>query len=379
MIQSKLPNQQTTIFTVMSTMANKHGALNLSQGFPDFPSDPVLIELVAKAMKDGFNQYAPMPGVLGLREAMSNKYEQLYGRSYDPETEVTITAGATQALFTAFGAVVQPGDEVIIFAPAYDSYEPAVKLFGGEPVILQMPAPSYTPDWDVVQSSITEKTKMVVINSPNNPSGSIWSESDMLQLQQLVEEHNLLVISDEVYEHLVFDGLQHHSAAGFEALANRSFIIGSYGKTFHNTGWKMGHCMAPAHLMAEFRKVHQFNVFAVNHPVQRALAMYMEESSRYLSLPNFFQQKRDRLLAGIKGARFDFMPTSGTYFQLLDFSQISKEHDRAFAEYLTTEKGLATIPTSVFNKDQINDYKLRVCFAKTDETLDTAIELINSI
>jgi len=360
-------------------MANKHGALNLSQGFPDFPSDPVLIELVAKAMKDGFNQYAPMPGVLGLREAMSNKYEQLYGRSYDPETEVTITAGATQALFTAFGAVVQPGDEVIIFAPAYDSYEPAVKLFGGEPVILQMPAPSYTPDWDVVQSSITEKTKMVVINSPNNPSGSIWSESDMLQLQQLVEEHNLLVISDEVYEHLVFDGLQHHSAAGFEALANRSFIIGSYGKTFHNTGWKMGHCMAPAHLMAEFRKVHQFNVFAVNHPVQRALAMYMEESSRYLSLPNFFQQKRDRLLAGIKGARFDFMPTSGTYFQLLDFSQISKEHDRAFAEYLTTEKGLATIPTSVFNKDQINDYKLRVCFAKTDETLDTAIELINSI
>lgn len=379
MFTSKLPDQQTTIFTVMSAMANKHGALNLSQGFPDFPSDPVLIELVSKAMQDGYNQYAPMPGFIGLREALCNKYQLLYEREYHPETEVTITAGATQALFTAFGAVVQPGDEVIIFAPAYDSYEPAVKLFGGVPVILQMPAPAYTPNWDEVSQAITARTKMVVINSPNNPSGTIWSEADMLQLQELVEAHNLYVISDEVYEHLVFDGKQHQSVAKFEGLARRSFIMGSFGKTFHNTGWKMGHCMAPKPLMEEFKKVHQFNVFAVNHPVQRALASYMQDPAKYLSLPDFYQAKRDRLLAGIAGSRFSFSPAAGTYFQLLDYSQITDQHDTDFATYLTKEKGLATIPTSVFNKGQADDKRLRVCFAKTEQTIDQAIALINSI
>ena len=360
-------------------MANKYGALNLSQGFPDFPSDPVLIELVSKAMQDGYNQYAPMPGFIGLREALCNKYQLLYERKYHPETEVTITAGATQALFTAFGALVQAGDEVIIFAPAYDSYEPAVKLFGGVPVILQMPAPAYTPNWEAVSQAITARTKLVVINSPNNPSGTIWSEADMLQLQKLVEAHDLYVISDEVYEHLVFDGKQHQSVAKFDGLARRSFIMGSFGKTFHNTGWKMGHCMAPEPLMEEFKKVHQFNVFAVNHPVQRALATYMQDTNKYLSLPDFYQAKRDRLLAGIAGSRFSFSPAAGTYFQLLDYSQINDQHDTDFAAYLTKEKGLATIPTSVFNKDQADDKRLRVCFAKTEQTLDQAIALINSI
>lgn len=379
MITSKLPTQETTIFTVMSAMAQEYQALNLSQGFPDFPSDPVLIELVAQAMKDGYNQYAPMQGYIGLREALCSKYQSLYGHSYLPDTEVTITAGATQALFTAFAALVQPGDEVILFAPAYDCYEPSIRLFGGTPVIIQMEAPQYVPDWEAVANTIGPKTKAIVINSPNNPSGTLWSQVDMRQLEHLAVSHDLVVISDEVYEHIVFDGESHQSAARFPDLAARSFVIGSFGKTFHNTGWKMGFCMAPQPLMLEFQKVHQFNVFAVNHPVQRALARYLETPDHYLGLPDFYQQKRDRLLEGIKDSRFSFTPAAGTYFQLLDYSGITQEDDRSFAARLTKENGLATIPTSVFNKDGKDDLRLRVCFAKTDETLDQAIELINTI
>lgn len=363
----------------MSAMAQQYGALNLSQGFPDFPSDPVLIDLVSKAMKDGYNQYAPMQGYIGLREALCAKYHNLYGRSYQPDTEVTITAGATQALFTVFAALVHPGDEVILFAPAYDCYEPSVRLFGGIPLIIQMEAPEYVPDWEEVANTIGPKTKAIVINSPNNPSGTLWSEEDMRQLERLAMAHDLVVISDEVYEHIVFDGQVHQSAARFQDLATRSFVIGSFGKTFHNTGWKMGFCMAPETLMLEFQKVHQFNVFAVNHPVQRALARYMETPDHYLGLPDFFQQKRDRLLQGIRDSRFSFTPAAGTYFQLLNYSGITQEDDRSFAARLTQDHRLATIPTSVFNKDGKDDLRLRVCFAKTDQTLDQAIEMINTI
>ena len=376
--RSKLPNQQTTIFTVMSKMAADHGALNLSQGFPNFPSDPVLLEAVAKAMRDGYNQYAPMQGDLGLRERIVEKTQSLYGKRYDVASEVTVTAGATQAIFTAIAATICQRDEVIIFTPAYDCYEPAIRLFGGISKPIQLCPPLFRPDWDEVAKSITTKTKMIIFNTPHNPSGMLFTEEDMLQLQILVVKHDLLVISDEVYEHIVFDGATHQSAASYEELAKHSFITASFGKTFHNTGWKMGYCLAPKPLMKEFQKVHQYNVFCVNHPVQKGLASYLENPNHYLGLSAFYEEKRDYFLESIKHSRFKYHPSKGTYFQLLDYSEITSEGDVAFAERLTKHFKLATIPTSVFNKNQEDFKLLRICFAKTNETLEQAATILKS-
>ena len=378
-MQSKLPTVSSSIFSVMSKMANDYEAINLSQGFPNFQSDPILIDLVSRYMEDGYNQYAPMAGDLGLRTQISNKIENLHLKKYNPETEITITAGATQAIFTAIAATIHAGDEVIIFTPAYDCYEPSITLFGGKIISVQLQAPFYNPDWNEVSEKISDRTKMIIINSPHNPTGMLFSENDMLQLQEISEKHNLIVISDEVYEHIIFDGNNHLSAARFTQLASRTFITASFGKTFHNTGWKIGYCVAPKNLMSEFQKVHQFNVFCVNHPVQKALAQYLQDPNTYLDLPNFYQNKRDYFLSLIKNSRFKVIPSKGTYFQLLDFSEITIEPDVLFAEKLTKKYKLATIPTSVFNANN-EDYKqLRVCFAKTEETLITASHILNSI
>ena len=379
MIRTKLNNLPTSIFTVMSDMAQEHDAINLAQGFPNFESDPILIELVAKAMRDGYNQYAPMAGDLGLRKIISNKTEALYSKKYNPRTEVTITAGATQAIFTAIAATINIGDEVIIFTPAYDCYEPTIRLFGGVAVSIQLMSPTYHPDWDEVSNKITSKTKMIIINTPHNPSGTLFSESDMRQLEDLAEKHNLIVISDEVYEHIVFDGELHHSASKFPKLALRSFIIGSFGKTFHNTGWKMGYCIASEKLTKEFQKVHQYNVFCANHPIQKALATYMEEPNNYLGLSAFYQEKRDFFLNLLKDSRFKISPSKGTYFQLLNFSEISSESDVTFAERLTKENKVAIIPTSVFNANKEDFKQVRVCFAKKEETLIEAASILNQI
>tara|TARA_R100000935_G_scaffold13736_4_gene27465 strand:- start:26956 stop:28047 length:1092 start_codon:yes stop_codon:yes gene_type:complete len=363
----------------MSKMAADFNAINLSQGFPNFESDPNIIELVSKAMKDGYNQYAPMPGDMLLRERISEKIETLHGKRYNPDTEITITAGATQAIFTAIAATIQQGDEVLLFTPAYDCYKPSVELFGGKVVPVQLMPPFYKPDWDVVQSKISKRTKMILINSPHNPSGMLFTEDAMLQLQTIAEENNLLVLSDEVYEHIIFDGEVHQSAAKFNALAARTFITASFGKTFHNTGWKLGYCVAPEILMTEFKKVHQYNVFCVNHPMQKALATYLEKPAHYLELSGFYQQKRDYFTTLLKNSRFKIIPSKGTYFQLLDFSEVTDEQDVAFAERLTKNYGIATIPTSVFNTEKQDFKQLRVCFAKKEETLKAAAAILNSI
>lgn len=378
-LNSKLPNIQTSIFSVMSKMAQEFNAINLSQGFPNFPSDPILIEAVSRAMKDGFNQYAPMQGDIQLRERISEKIEKLHLRKYNPNTEITITAGATQAIFTAIAATIQKGDEVLVFAPAYDCYEPAIQLFGGITKIIQLKPPFYSPNWDRVLEVISPKTKMIIINSPHNPSGMLLSQKDMFHLQDIAEKNDLFVISDEVYEHIIFDGEIHQSASRFDALSKRTFITASFGKTFHNTGWKIGYCVAPESLMREFQKVHQYNVFCVNHPIQKALANYLETPNNYLSLPDFYQEKRDLFLQLIKNSRFKIIPSKGTYFQLLDFSEITQENDVSFAERLTKTYKLATIPTSVFNRNNLDFKQLRVCFAKTSETLNLAANILNSI
>lgn len=378
-LNSKLPNIQTSIFSVMSKMAQEFNAINLSQGFPNFPSDPILIEAVSRAMKDGFNQYAPMQGDIQLRERISEKIEKLHLRKYNPNTEITITAGATQAIFTAIAATIQKGDEVLVFAPAYDCYEPAIQLFGGITKIIQLKPPFYSPNWDRVLEVISPKTKMIIINSPHNPSGMLLSQKDMFHLQDIAEKNDLFVISDEVYEHIIFDGEIHQSASRFDALSKRTFITASFGKTFHNTGWKIGYCVAPESLMREFQKVHQYNVFCVNHPIQKALANYLETPNNYLSLPDFYQEKRDLFLQLIKNSRFKIIPSKGTYFQLLDFSEITQENDVSFAERLTKAYKLATIPTSVFNRNNLDFKQLRVCFAKTSETLNLAANILNSI
>lgn len=360
-------------------MANEYNAINLSQGFPNFESDPKLIALVERAMLDGHNQYAPMQGDIFLRERIVEKTNNLHGSNYKAEDNVTVTAGATQAIFTAISATIHRDDEVIIFTPAYDCYAPSVELFGGIVKAIQLQAPQFKPDFNLLKDTISKKTKMVIINSPHNPTGTIWSEDDMLQLQEILKNTNIILLSDEVYEHIIFDGEAHQSAAKFKDLRNRSFITASFGKTFHNTGWKMGYCIAPKELMKEFQKVHQYNVFSVNAPIQKALATYLENESHYLKLGDFYQQKRDFFLKNIQQSRFKFTPAKGTYFQSLDFSEITDESDVTFAERLTKEHGLATIPTSVFNTKK-EDFKLvRVCFAKTDETLEKASEILNSI
>lgn len=376
---SKLPQVSTSIFSVMSALANEHKALNLSQGFPDFESDSKLIALVNKAMLNGENQYAPMPGVFSLRNEISMKVENLYGTSYSPETEITITAGATQAIFTAIAATIRKDDEVLIFKPAYDSYEPSIHVFGGKVIPYQIDPETFEIDWSEVKKLLTSKTKMVIINTPHNPSGQVFLKKDMQQLEVLLKGTDIVLLSDEVYEHLIFDGEQHQSAALFPGLAERAFIVASFGKTFHNTGWKVGYCLAPKELMSAFQKVHQFNVFSVNHPTQVALAEYLKTPSHYLELNNFYQQKRDLFLSLIKDSRFEFTPSKGTYFQLLNFKKITSENDCNFAIRLTKEQKIAAIPISVFNENKLDTHVLRFCFAKTDETLKKAADILCKI
>jgi len=376
---SKLPNVKTSIFTVMGALAHKHSAINLSQGFPNFKSDQKLIDLVNKAMNSGYNQYAPMPGILSLRESISKKIELLYNTSYNPETEITVTAGATQAIYTIISAFIRENDEVIVFRPAYDCYEPAIKLNGGKTVSIQLKAPIYKLNWEEVKQKVNDNTKMIIINTPQNPSGTIFSEVDMLQLQKLTEGTNIIVLSDEVYEHIIFDGEKHQSACLFNDLKSRSFITASFGKTFHNTGWKMGYCCAPKELMDEFKKVHQFNVFSVNHPIQKALADYLREPNHYLELSEFYQEKRDFFLSLIKDSRFKFLASKGTYFQGLEYSEITNENDVNFAKRLTVEEGIASIPLSVFNYNNLDNKMLRFCFSKTEVTLKQAAEILNRI
>ncbi|GAB4258601.1 MAG: pyridoxal phosphate-dependent aminotransferase [Vicingaceae bacterium] len=376
---SKLPKVGTTIFTVMSALANEQKAINLSQGFPDFPIDEQLAELVANALKQGYNQYAPMAGILNLRETLAKKIEKLYGYQYHPETEITITAGATQAIFTFISAFINEGDEVIVFTPAYDCYEPAIELNQGKTVFVPTYAPDYKIDWENVKKLINAKTKMIIINTPHNPTGTIFSREDLLKLESMIKNTDILVLSDEVYEHIIFDNESHQSVAKFPGLAERSLIVSSFGKTFHATGWKIGYCVAPKELMAEFRKVHQFNVFCVNHPMQVALNDYLKNEQHYLNLGAFYQEKRDYFLALIKDSRFTFKPSKGTYFQLLNYGQISNEKDVDFAVRLTKENKIASIPVSVFYNKKIEDNMLRFCFAKNKETLEKAAEILCKI
>lgn len=372
-IASKLPRVGTTIFSVMSKLAQECGAINLSQGFPDFPIDPHLGELVDNAMRAGYNQYAPMPGLPALREALADKVERLYHHRYDAETGVTVTAGATQAIFTAIGAVVHPGDEVIIVDPAYDCYAPAVELFGGTPVHVRLGS-DMKFDADAVQQAITPRTRLLMVNTPHNPAGTILRDADMQRIAALLHGTDILLLSDEVYEHLVFDGEPHASAIKYPALRERAFVVFSFGKVFHATGWKVGYVLAPQALMAEFRKVHQFNVFSVNTPVQHALATYLGTPARYLGLPAFFQAKRDHFAHGLRGSRFKPLPCEGSYFQVVDYGAISQEDDLAFAERLVREHGVAAIPLSPFyHRPPEGQRLLRFCFAKQDATLDAAI------
>ena len=379
-LHSKLPQVGTTIFTVMSQLAQQHNAINLSQGFPDFDCSPELIELVNKAMRDGHNQYAPMPGLMALREVIANKTNLLHGCEYSPETEITITAGGTQAIFTAIASCVKEGDEVIVFEPAYDCYQPAIELAGGLPVFVQLKGPDFRPDWREVEKVFNHRTRLVIINTPHNPTGSCWEQSDFLALEKIMHHSDAILLSDEVYEHLIFDGRKHFSACQFKGLAERSFIIASFGKTFHTTGWKMGYCLAPANLMVEFRKVHQFLVFSANTPVQYALASYLSEAKNYLGLGAFYQAKRDFFLDRIKGSRLTGTAAGGSYFQLLDYSAVSKEKDTVFAQRLVKEFGLAAIPISVFSHEPTpHEFTLRFCFAKKEATLEAAAAIIQKL
>ncbi len=374
----KLPHT-TTIFTKMTSLANQHGAINLAQGFPNFLSSEKLMELVSGYMHKGMNQYAPMPGVLGLREQISTKYEGIYGVKYDPESEITVTAGGTQAIYTAIAALVHAGDEVILFEPAYDCYGPAVVLHGGIVVPVTLSAPDFKIDWEIVRSKITDRTRMIMINTPHNPSGSVLSGDDLLMLQKITEGTDIIIISDEVYEHIIFDGLIHESILRYPKLMERSLIIYSFGKTYHNTGWKMGYVLAPKLLMQEFRSVHQFLVFSVNTPIQYALADFMKDKSEYENVDSFYQQKRDLFLDAIKSSRFTFTPASGTYFQLLDYSNITDKNDMEFADELTIKHKVASIPLSPFYTSPPNNKVLRFCFAKTESTLMEAAEILCAI
>lgn len=378
-VSSKLPKVGTTIFTVMSKLAQEHQAINLSQGFPDFEIDPLLPELVAKHMKEGKNQYAPMQGILPLRETLAAKMERSYGVKYHPDTEITITAGGTEAIYSAIAAFVREGDEVVIFTPAYDCYEPAVLLNGGKPVFVQMKTPGYTIDWSEVKKVLNRKTRMIIVNTPHNPTGTVLRKQDMKELEKLTRNTDILILSDEVYEHIIFDKHEHQSVCRFPALAERSLIVYSFGKTFHITGWKIGYVLGPENLMTEFRKAHQFIVFSCNTPIQYALNDYLLDEKNYKSLGKIYQQKRDYFVSGIKDSRFKIVPGNGTYFQLLDYSAISQEKDTDFAVRMTKEMKLASIPVSVFYHKKVDNKVLRFCFAKKEETLDKAIEILNKI
>ena len=372
-LTSRLPNVGTTIFTVMSTLAAEKNAVNLGQGFPDFDCDPTLVSAVNDAMMKGLNQYPPMPGVAPLRDAIAAKLNTLYGHSYNAASEITITAGATQAIITAILATVHPGDEVIVLDPCYDSYVPNIELAGGVAVRVPLTPGTFRPDFDKIAAALTPKTRALILNSPHNPSGTVWAEQDMLNLQDLLAPTNVLLISDEVYEHMVFDGQQHQSAARFPGLAARAFIVSSFGKTYHVTGWKVGYVAAPAPLMAEFRKVHQFNVFTVNTPVQYGLASYMADPAPYLGLPAFYQRKRDLFRAGLTHTKFKLLPSEGTYFQCVDISDVSDLDEAAFCQWLTSEIGVAAIPLSAFYGNGFDQRVVRFCFAKKDDTLNAAL------
>ncbi len=378
-ISSKLPRVGTTIFSTMSKLAMEHNAINLSQGFPDFECPQALVTAVNTAMKEGHNQYAPMPGVMRLREMIAEKTEELYGAKYNPETEITVTAGATQAIYTAISATIREGDEVIIFEPAYDCYEPAIELNGGKTIYLQLQAPDYTINWNEVKKRVNHHTRMIIINSPHNPCGSILTAEDMKTLEKITKNTEIIILADEVYEHIIFDGHRHESMAKYPNLASRSFIISSFGKTFHTTGWKVGYCLAPKELMTEFRKVHQFNVFCVNTPMQYGIAEFLKNKSHYNDLGPFYQAKRDTFNKLLEGSRFSFVASPGTYFQLLSYERITKEKDADYAIRLIKENGLASIPISVFYHKPIFDNMLRFCFAKRDETLEKAAAILRSI
>ena len=373
-LTTKLPSVGTTIFTVMSALATETGAVNLGQGFPDFECDPKLVDAVTGAMKQGLNQYPPMAGVPSLREAVAGKIAAMYGQRFDPATEITITAGATQAIITAVLAVVRPGDEVIVLEPCYDSYVPNIELAGGTVVRVPLTPGTFRPDFDRIAAALSPRTRAIIINSPHNPSATVWTRDEMLQLQELLAPTDVLVISDEVYEHMVFDGLPHQSVARYPVLAARSFIVSSFGKTYHVTGWKVGYVAAPAALTAEFRKVHQFNVFTVNTPVQHGLAAYMADPAPYLGLPAFYQRKRDLFREGLARTRLRLLPSEGSYFQCVDISAISDLREDAFCTWLTREIGVAAIPMSAFYGGGFDQRVVRFCFAKRDETLNTALE-----
>lgn len=377
--QSKLPNVGTTIFTIMSALANKHGAINLSQGFPNFDCPQGLKDRVNYHMQNGKNQYVPMAGVPILREKLAAKMHRMYGCSVDPNSEITITAGGTQAIFTAISAFIKPTDEVILIEPAYDCYKPSIELVGGIPVPYELTGPDYKIDWDKMKSMITNKTRMIMINTPHNPIGKTLSKEDILELQSITSNTNIIVLSDEVYEHLIYDGKEHQSVLRFPELAKRSLVIYSFGKTFHNTGWKLGYCVGPEKLMIEFRKVHQFNVFSVNSFAQYGIADYLENPDSYLSLPGFYQQKRDFFQQAMEGSRLIPLKSEGTYFQLFDYSKISDEKDTDFAKRLTIEHGVAAIPVSVFYSSGRDEKKIRLCFAKTEDLLAKAGEKLKAI
>ncbi|HKG07873.1 MAG TPA: methionine aminotransferase [Pedobacter sp.] len=373
-IQSKLPGVGTTIFTVMSKLAEEHNAINLSQGFPDFECDPKLVNEVTMAMKNGFNQYAPMTGLAPLRELIAGKVKNLYGADYHPEKEVTVTAGGTQAIFTALSSCISAGDEVIIFEPAYDSYAPAVKLLGGLVKPYELAPPNYEIDWEMVKKLFSANTKMIILNSPQNPSGCILSEKDIEALIKLTKNTDVLILSDEVYEHIIFDGQKHHSIALYPELKERSFITASFGKLLHTTGWKLGYCLAPEKLMKEFRKVHQFNVFSVNTPMQAGIASYLKDPATYMDLSPFFQQKRDLFRTLLGETRFKLLPCNGSYFQCVSYAHLSDEKDTDMAARLVKDYGVASIPVSAFYTKQTDHQVLRFCFAKKQETLEKAVE-----
>ncbi|WP_372681082.1 methionine aminotransferase [Desulfosarcina sp.] len=375
-ITSKLPDVGTTIFSVMSTLAAEHGAVNLSQGFPDFDTPPALIDRVLAHMRAGRNQYAPMQGVARLRERIAAKVADLYDNPVDPDTEVTVTSGATEALFAAITAVVRPGDEVVVFEPAFDAYVPAIRLNGGTPVYLSMKTPDYHIDWDEASDAIGDNTRLILINSPHNPTGTVLSLADIAALRQIVAERDIFIISDEVYEHIIFDGLAHQSVLRDPLLYAKSFVVSSFGKTYHTTGWKIGYCVAPPPLTRELQRVHQFLTFASNTPIQWAYADILADTSLYLGLSDFYQRKRDRFLSLLEGSRFKPLACRGTYFQMMDYSAISDLDDAAFAHQMTTAHKVAAIPPSAFYHDRQDNRVLRFCFAKRDKTLQQAAEIL---
>jgi methionine transaminase len=373
-IKSKLPNVGTTIFTVMSSMANQHNAINLGQGFPDFPMNEELVELVNQAMKAGQNQYTHMNGYIPLREALAEKVQYLYGTAINPDTQITVTPGGTYALYTAFATILQPGDEVIVFEPAYDSYIPQIEMAGAKAVTMELTFPEYSIDWNLVRSKVTERTRAIIINSPHNPTGAVLSEEDIQQLSAVVRDTNIIIISDEVYEHLIFDGLQHQSILRYPELLERSFVCFSFGKVYHCTGWKLGYAIASPYLMNEFRKIHQFNCFSCDTPKQVALATFLKKREMYLELGTFLQQKRDYFQDLMAQTRLKALPSRGSYFQSYSYAGLSDEPEKDYAIRLTKEHGVATIPVSAFYQHEVNNSVLRFCFAKQEATLEAAVE-----